>query len=42
VIDNKACWVENGQEPGRFCHLEAGHAGRHLSQISSGVYVMWP
>jgi hypothetical protein len=42
VFDSKACWVENEQEPGTFCHLEAGHAGRHLSQISSGVYVMWP
>jgi hypothetical protein len=42
VIDKKACWVENGQEAGTFCHLEAGHAGRHLSQISPGVYVMWP
>ena len=42
MFHSKACGGENGQEPGTFCHLEFGHAGRHLSQISSGVYVMWP
>jgi hypothetical protein len=42
VVDSKVCWTENGQEAGTFCQLESGHPGHHQSQISSGVYVMWP
>ena len=42
VVDSNVCRAENEQEPGTFCQFEYGHPNHHMSQISSGVYVIWP
>jgi hypothetical protein len=40
-LSANACQAENDRRPGSYCELVQGHAGRHQTRASAGVYEMW-